>query len=295
RPSVALFPNLEWLVIPSSMQGNVTLTDEGHAPSIHTRKEPHLQAYDALRDIDALQPHRLCVTESPHMSSVRAMCRAYFFAKDTHQLEELSVHGTTGQARSFMSQNRTRVLNVAFAIPAVTREAEAEAGERNEEGGEETQVHGPEVQLGWHLDMLHYSEQDLRTSSSFRIPSPASHPLLSGFSQGAKQYTSVKKGKQVNKYCGERGYGPGVSMARGSSVKLVGLSVRGLVMRCLRDQFTFSLFYPSTFDFARSPDLSARITMVKWGYGSGGSIGVDQGARPEGLGGVRSRPRCRPL
>ncbi|ODO00541.1 hypothetical protein L198_02860 [Cryptococcus wingfieldii CBS 7118] len=164
RPSVAPFPNLEWLVIPSSMRGNVTLTREGHTPSIRAPKEPRLLSYDALQDIDALQPPRLCVTESLHTSSVRAINRAYFFAKYTHQLEELSVHGARGRDQSFMSQNRTRVLNVAFAIPAVTREGEAEAGESNEEGGEETQLHEPEVELGWHLEMLHYSERNLGTS-----------------------------------------------------------------------------------------------------------------------------------
>ncbi|TYJ52543.1 hypothetical protein B9479_006868, partial [Cryptococcus floricola] len=164
RPSVALFPNLEWLVIPSSMRGNVTLTREGHAPSIHTPREPRLRSYDALQDIAALQPPRLCVTESPHTSSVRAINRAYFFAKHPHQLEELSVHGTKGRDKSFMSQNRTRVLNVDFAIPAAMREDETEAGERNEEGVEDTQEYEPEVELGWQLLMLHYSERDLRTS-----------------------------------------------------------------------------------------------------------------------------------
>ncbi|ODN78282.1 hypothetical protein L202_03929 [Cryptococcus amylolentus CBS 6039] len=161
RPSVALFPNLEWLVIPSSMRGNVTLTREGHTPSFHTREEPPLRSYDALQDIDALQPPRLCITESPHTSSVQAINRAYFFAKYPQQLEELSIHGTRGRDQSFMSQNRTRVLNVAFAIP--------EAGERNEEGGEETQVYDPEIELGWHLDMLDYSERDLRPSLPLEI------------------------------------------------------------------------------------------------------------------------------
>ncbi|TYJ51170.1 hypothetical protein B9479_008274, partial [Cryptococcus floricola] len=163
RPSVALFPNLEWLVIPSSMRGHVTLTREGHVASIRTREVPHILAYDALQDIDALQPPRLCVTASPNTTYVRAISRAYSDSY-THQLEELSVHGTRGGEISIMSQNRMRVLNVAFAIPAVTREAEAEAGGRNEEGGAETQVYGPEVHLGRHLNMLHYSEQDSRTS-----------------------------------------------------------------------------------------------------------------------------------
>ncbi|TYJ52542.1 hypothetical protein B9479_006867 [Cryptococcus floricola] len=171
RPSVALFPNLEWLVIPSSMRGHVALIREGHIASIHTREEPYLRAYDALQDIDALQSPRLCVTDKPHTNYVRAINRAYT-AHYTHQLEELSVHGTIGGEMSIMSQNRMRVLNVAFAIPAATREAEAEAGDMLEEWGEDTQLYGPEVQpevepevhLRWHLNMLHYSEQDSKTS-----------------------------------------------------------------------------------------------------------------------------------
>ncbi|ODO00542.1 hypothetical protein L198_02861 [Cryptococcus wingfieldii CBS 7118] len=117
-PAVALFPNLEWLIISKSVYGPF-----------------RTKAYTALLGIRELKAPRLCVTESYSNDSPSVIGTGYHCADHAHQLKELSVHDANGQSIGRMSMNRSILMNVAFRIPWMKDTNQEE--EMDENGGED--------------------------------------------------------------------------------------------------------------------------------------------------------------